>query len=307
MPATLASRRSLKRFAILRKMLTFRRGPHRLRDHQQGNKRITMITPASRAFASAVHPIAADTLVITDDRGLITGMTDIPAADRAIPAYRAVPASGDRHPVILVIQEIFGVHEHIKDVCRRLAKLGYLAIAPELYARQGDVSKLGTVDEIRKLVATVPDAQVMSDLDASIVWAEHNGGDLDRVGITGFCWGGRVTWLYTAFQPKIRAGVAWYGKLAGETNPLTPVFPIHVTNRLQAPVLGLYGGQDQGIPMADVEKMRAALKDAKSASTIHVYPDAPHAFYADYRSSYRKDAAEDGWQRLQAWFKQYGV
>lgn len=266
-----------------------------------------MITPTSQAFASAVHPIAADTLIITDDSDLTAGMIDIPVADRTIPAYRAAPSSGDRHPVILVIQEIFGVHEHIKDVCRRLAKLGYLAIAPELYARQGDVSKLGTIDEIRTLVATVPDAQVMSDLDASLVWAERNGGDLDRVGITGFCWGGRVTWLYTAHQPKIRAGVAWYGKLAGETNPLMPAFPVHVASRLQAPVLGLYGGQDQGIPLADVEKMRAALQDAKSVSTIHVYPDAPHAFYADYRPSYRKDAAEDGWRRLQAWFRQHGL
>lgn len=267
-----------------------------------------MITPTSQAFASAVHPIAADTLIITDDLGLIAGVVDIPAADRAIPAYRAAPADGDRHPVILVIQEIFGVHEHIKDVCRRLAKLGYLAIAPALYARQGDVSRLGTIDEIRKLVASVPDAQVMSDLDASLVWAECNGGDLERVGVTGFCWGGRVTWLYTAHQPKVRAGVAWYGKLAGETNPLTPAFPLDVASRLKAPVLGLYGGQDQGIPLADVEKMRVALNQAGSAgsvSAIHVYPDAPHAFYADYRPSYRKDAAKDGWLRLQAWFKQY--
>jgi carboxymethylenebutenolidase len=266
-----------------------------------------MTKPTPEAFASAVQPIAANTVVITDDKDLVAGLVDIPASDRSIPAYRAAPAGGNAHPVILVVQEIFGVHEHIRDVCRRLAKMGYLAIAPELYVRQGDVSKLPSMDDIRKVVGTIPDAQVMSDLDASVAWAGSNGGDINRLGITGFCWGGRITWLYAAQQPKLKAGVAWYGRLTGETNELMTKFPVEVAGDLKAPVLGLYGGQDQGIPLDDVEKMRAALKAKGSASAIHVYPDAPHAFYADYRASYRKDAAEDGWQRLQAWFKQNGL
>jgi carboxymethylenebutenolidase len=267
-----------------------------------------MTTPiTSQAFASAVQPIAADTVVITDAQDLIAGSVDIAAGDRSIPAYRAAPAAGDKHPVILVVQEIFGVHEHIKDVCRRLAKLGYLAIAPELYVRQGDVSTLGTIDEIRKIVGAVPDAQVLSDLDACVTWAESHGGDTARLGVTGFCWGGRITWLYCAHQPRVKAGVAWYGKLSGDANTVTPRQPLDVTAQLKAPVLGLYGGQDPSIPLQDVERMRAALSQAGNASTIHVYPDAPHAFYADYRPSYRKDAATDGWQRMQAWFKQHGV
>lgn len=259
------------------------------------------------AFASAVQPVAADTLIITDDTDLVAGMIDIPAADRSIPAYRAAPTGGEARPVILVVQEIFGVHEHIKDVCRRLARQGYLAIAPELYVRQGDVSKLASIDEIRKVVGTVPDAQVFSDLDASLDWAARNGGNLARVGVTGFCWGGRITWLYAAHQSRVKAGVAWYGKLAGEASILTPAFPLDVAGVLKAPVLGLYGGQDQGIPLDDVEKMRAALAGTGSASTIQVYPDAPHAFYADYRPSYRRAAAEDGWQRMLAWFRQNGM
>jgi carboxymethylenebutenolidase len=266
-----------------------------------------MAKPIPSAFASAVQPVAAQTLIVTDDNGLLAGDVSIPTADGSIPGYRAAPAAGDSHPVILVVQEIFGVHEHIKDVCRRLAKLGYLAVAPELYFRQGDVSGLPTIDEIRKVVSAVPDEQVLSDLDETVIWAEHHGGDTSRLGITGFCWGGRVTWLYAAHQPKLKAGVAWYGKLDGETSKETPEFPLHITDRVRAPVLGLYGGQDASIPQDQVDKMNTSLQQAGSPSNIHVYPNAPHAFNADYRPSYRADAAQDGWQRMQAWFKQYGV
>jgi carboxymethylenebutenolidase len=209
--------------------------------------------------------------------------------------------------VILVVQEIFGVHEHIKDITRRLAKLGYLAIAQELYARQGDVSKLAGIDEIRQVVSKVPDAQVLADLDASVAWAGKNSGDLTRLGITGFCWGGRITWLYAAHQPKLKAGVAWYGRVKGPTSELNPKQPLDLAAELKAPVLGLYGGQDQGIPVDTLEELRTAIKAADGASEIHIYPDAPHAFYADYRPSYRKEAAEDGWNRLKDWFRQHGV
>jgi carboxymethylenebutenolidase len=258
------------------------------------------------AFAAATQPVA-QSVVTTDADGLLVGAVQIPTRDGAIPAYRAAPAKGAKHPVVLVVQEIFGVHEHIKDVARRLAKLGYLAIAPELYARQGDVSHLESIDEIRKVVARVPDAQVLADLDAAVEWAERNGGDTTRLGITGFCWGGRITWLYAAHQPKVRAGVAWYGRLEGDATELQPRHPIDIAAGLKGPVLGLYGESDQGIPLDTVERLRAELKKQSTASTIHVYPEAPHAFFADYRPSYRKAAAEDGWTRLRAWFAQHGL
>ena len=267
----------------------------------------------AEAFASAAQPIAADTLIITDADGLIAGDVSIPTAQGAIPGYRAAPANvSGKLPVVLVVQEIFGVHEHIRDVARRFAKLGYLAVAPELYHRQGDVAKLATIDAIREVVGKVPDAQVLSDLDASVSWAAANGGDSERLGITGFCWGGRIVWLYAAHQPKLKAGVAWYGRLVGDPTALQPRFPATIAGELKAPVLGLYGGQDQGIPLASVEQTRQALaaasgNDASAKSNIHVYDDAPHAFYADYRPSYRQGPAQDGFTRLQAWFKQYGV
>lgn len=259
------------------------------------------------AFASAAAPVAEATLVRTDDQGLRAGMISIPTTAGDIPAYRAAPAEPGKRPIILVVQEIFGVHEHIQDVARRFAKLGYLAIAPELYHRQGDVTKLSSVEEIRKVVAKVPDAQVLSDLDACVAWSEQNGGDPARLAITGFCWGGRITWLYAAHQPRLRAGIAWYGRLVGDPTPLSPRHPIDVIAELKAPVLGLYGGRDQGIPLDTVEKVRTRIQEVKSPSTIHVYPDAPHAFYADYRPSYRKDAAEDAWRRLVEWLQKHGV
>jgi carboxymethylenebutenolidase len=207
------------------------------------------------------------------------------------------------------VQEIFGVHEHIKDICRRLAKLGYMAIAPELYVRQGDVASLSEISDIQSnVVSKVPDAQVMSDLDATVAWAKTSAqGDIGKLGITGFCWGGRIVWLYCAHNPNVKAGVAWYGRLVGSENELTPRNPIDIAATLKVPVLGLYGGADQGIPADTVERMRTALKASNTHSEIIVYPNTPHAFNADYRPSYRQAAAEDGWARMQAWFKKYGV
>lgn len=270
-------------------------------------RKFIIVTAIAAGFALAVHPLSAQT-VTTDNKGLVAGEVMIPVKDGQIPAYRAMPATGKNFPVVLVIQEIFGVHEHIQDVCRRFAKLGYLAIAPELFARQGDVSQLSDIPAIRKVVSKVPDAQVMSDLDATVTWAAKSGkGNINNLGITGFCWGGRITWLYAAYNPKVKAGVAWYGRLVGETSALTPKQPVDIAVGLKVPVLGLYGGKDDGIPLDTVEQMRKSLATGNSGSKIVVYPDAPHAFFADYRPSYRQEAAADGWKQLQAWFKQRGV
>jgi carboxymethylenebutenolidase len=267
-------------------------------------------TTLAAGFAMAVQPVSAETIT-TDTKGLEAGELMIPTLEGVIPAYRAMPAEGGPFPVVLVVQEIFGVHEHIKDICRRLAKLGYFAIAPELYYRQGDVSKLTDFQEILKIVSKVPDAQVMSDLDATVANATSTGkAATSKLAITGFCWGGRIVWLYSAHNPKLKAGVAWYGRLVaqpGQENPLQPKYPIDLAGSLHAPVLGLYGEADQGIPVASVEKMRAALKEANKPSEIVLYPATPHAFLADYRPSYRKEPAEDGWKRMLAWFKKYGV
>ncbi|MDP2787921.1 MAG: dienelactone hydrolase family protein [Pseudomonadota bacterium] len=277
------------------------------------NRRGFLVTALGAGFALAVQPVMAQTAINTPADGLLAGEISVPTADGAMPAYwaqpaRAQPASGSNFPVILVVQEIFGVHEHIKDLCRRLARLGYQAIAPELYARQGDPRQYSVIQDIlAKIVAQVPDSQVMSDLDACVAWAKSHGGDTARLGITGFCWGGRITWLYAAHNPGVKAGVAWYGKLTGPTSAMNPKHPIDLAGELKAPVLGLYGGLDQGIPLASVEKMQAALAAAGKASRIHVYDNAPHAFNADYRPSYRKEEADDGWQRMQTWFKLNGV
>ncbi len=270
-------------------------------------RREFVMTTLATGFAAAVQPVAASTQITTDAKGLEAGEVKIPVKDGTVPAYRAMPAGGKHLPTVLVVQEIFGVHEHIKDVCRRLAKQGYLAIAPELYARQGDVSKLTDIDQIRPIVAKVPDAQVMGDLDAAAAWAAAHGGDPARLAVTGFCWGGRITWLYTAHNHKVKAGVAWYGRLVGTPSELTPKNPIDLVDQLDGAVLGLYGGADAGIPLDTVERMRTALKAAHKKSEIHVYEGAPHGFHADYRPSYRKEAAEDGWKRLLAWFRSHGV
>jgi carboxymethylenebutenolidase len=272
------------------------------------SRRDMLVTTLATGFAVAVQPVAAQSLITTDTAGLEAGEVKIKTADGEIPAYRAMPAAGGPFPVVLVVQEIFGVHEHIKDVCRRLAKAGIIAIAPELYARQGDVSKLGSIDEIRAIVAKVPDRQVMSDLDAAVAFAKASGkADTAKLAITGFCWGGRITWLYAAHNPNVQAGIAWYGRLVGQASDLTPKHPVDVAAELKAPVLGLYGGADQGIPLDTVEKMRGACKVANKTCEIVVYPDAPHAFHADYRPSYRAEPAKDGWARLLAWLKQHGV
>jgi len=214
-------------------------------------------------------------------------------------------------PVVLVVSEIFGVHEHIADVARRFAKAGYFAIAPELFVRQGDAGSYGEIAKlIAEVVNKVPDAQVMADLDACVAWAKGQGADTGRTAVTGFCWGGRITWLYSAHNPAVKAGVAWYGRLVGAPSALTPAHPVDLAGKLNGPVLGLYGGQDTGIPLDTVEKMKAALaagSPAAKKSEFVVYPDAPHAFHADYRPSYRKDAADDGWKRCLAWFKAQGV
>ncbi|MEH2392752.1 MAG: dienelactone hydrolase family protein [Nostoc sp.] len=267
------------------------------------------ITTASVAtgFALAVQPISAE-VITTEAKGLVAGAVKIPVKDGEIPAYRAEPTTGENFPIVLVIQEIFGVHEHIQDITRRFAQLGYLAIAPELFIRQGDVSKLSSTDEIRPIVAKVPDAQVLSDLDATVDWAVKSAkGNADKLAITGFCWGGRITWLYAAHNPKLKAGVAWYGRLVGDATELQPKYPIDIASKLTVPILGLYGGKDTGIPLDTVEQMRDRLKSSSSKSEIIVYPDAPHAFFADYRPSYRKKEAKEGWKRLLAWFKEHGV
>ena len=276
------------------------------------SRRGFLVTALGAGFALAVQPVMAQTSITTDSEGLTAGEVQVPTADGTMPAYRAQPAQGSHFPVILVVQEIFGVHEYIKDACRRLAKLGYQAIAPELYARQGDPRQYTAIPDIlANVVSKVPDSQVMADLDASVAWAKANGGDTKRLGITGFCWGGRITWLYAAHNPGVKAGVAWYGRLTSPASEMTPRHPLDVAGKLNGPVLGLYGGQDAGIPQDTVEKMKSALAEsaqpASKASVIHVYPDAPHAFHADYRPSYRKTEAEDGWKRMNEWFRKHGV
>jgi len=274
----------------------------------QVTRREFVVTTLAAGFALAVQPVSAETIT-TDTKGLIAGEVSIPTSDGPIPAYRAMPATGNLFPVVLVVQEIFGVHEHIRDICRRFAKLGHLAVAPELFAHQGDVSKMSDINDIlSKVVSKVPDAQVMSDLDATVAWADRSSkGNIAKLGITGFCWGGRIVWLYAAHNPQLNAGVAWYGRLVGRANELQPKHPIDVAASLKAPVLGLYGGDDSGIPLDTVEQMRKALKAQASPSEIIVYPNTPHGFHADYRPSYRKEQAEDGWKRLQEWFKRHSA
>jgi carboxymethylenebutenolidase len=267
-------------------------------------RREFLVTVLAVGFAAAVRPTSAEAVITTDVDGLTAGEVKI----GAMPAYRAAPATGSRPPVVLVVEEIFGVHEHIRDVCRRLAKRGYFAVAPELFARQGDPTKLDDPQRIiTEIVAKTPDAQVMKDLDATVAWAEKAGGDVGKLAITGFCWGGRIVWLYAAHAPQLRAGVAWYGRLDGARNALQPSYPFDVVPVLKAPVLGLYGGADENITEAQIRRMRSGLEAIRSTSEIVVYPDAPHGFYADYRPSYRQGPAEDGWKRLLQWFADHGA
>ncbi len=265
-------------------------------------------TALGTGFAAAVLPVQAQSVIATDTAGLTAGEVTLTIGGQQVPVYRAMPAGGKNLPVILVISEIFGVHEHIADVARRFAKLGYLALAPELFVRQGDAHSAPSIAELQKNIITkVPDAQVMGDLDACVAWAKDNGGNIDKLGITGFCWGGRITWLYSAHNPKVKAGVAWYGRLVGNKTELTPQQPVDIAPSLKAVVLGLYGGKDAGIPLDTVEQMKAALAKGSSGSQFVVYPDAGHAFHADYRPSYVEADAKDGWRRALAWFKDHGV
>jgi len=275
------------------------------------NRRAFVRTAVGTGFAAAVLPVTAQTIK-TDSTGLTVGEVTIMVGDYRMPAYRALPANASaKLPVVLVVSEIFGVHEHVADVARRFAKLGYLAIAPELFVRQGDAGNYGEISKLMtEVVSKVPDAQVMGDLDACVKWAAANGGDTQRLGITGFCWGGRITWLYAAHSNMVKAAVAWYGRLAGQNDSLHPVQPIDLASKINTPVLGLYAGEDQGIPVASVELMKTALINGSPAarkSQFVVYPGAQHAFFADYRPSYNKDSAEDGWKRCLAWFKANGA
>lgn len=275
------------------------------------NRRNFMATTVATGFSLAAGQAVAQTTITTDVNGLVAGKVDIPVKDGKMPAYRAAPKGKKDLPTVLVVSEIFGVHEYIQDVCRRLAHQGYLAIAPELFARQGDPSKYTEIPKLQaEIIGKVPDAQVMSDLDSTAAWATSNGGNPDRLGIVGFCWGGRQVWLYAAHNPKLKAGAAWYGQLGGQPSELKPKSVLSQVNDLKAKVLGAYGGKDAGISMADVDKMRLELAQgpaAAKASRIDVYPDAPHAFHADYRPSYRKAEAEQAWTRMLDWFKQNGL
>ena len=276
-------------------------------------RRLALQTALGLGYAASAMPLMAQTAVQTSADGLTTGRVEIDVNGFKVPAYRSAPAGKNNLPVVLVISEIFGVHEYIADVTRRLAKAGYLAIAPELFVRQGDPSQFKDIAKLQaELISKVPDAQVMADLDATMQWAAQNGGNTNRAAITGFCWGGRITWLYAEHNPKIKAGVAWYGRMEGQTNANNPKHPIDLVGALKAPVLGLYGGADTGIPVTSINNMKEALAQAAvkgnkaaKASEFVLYPDAPHAFHADYRSSYRAAPALDGWNRALAWFKQY--
>jgi len=271
------------------------------------SRREFVVVSLAAGFALSVLPVSAQTIT-TDSNGLVAGDVKIPVQNGDMPAYRAMPASGGSFATILVVHEIFGVHEHIKDICRRLAKAGYFAVAPYLYAREGDVAGKTDIKDVFPIVHKTPEPQVASDLDATVAWAKSTGNaDTSRLGITGFCWGGRQVWLYAAHNPNLKAGVAWYGPLQIPKSDNTPINPSDVTGQMNAPVLGLYGGADQNITAAQVEAMRAAIKAAGKSSEIIVYPDTPHAFNADYRPSYRPKEAKDGWARMLAWFKKNGV
>ncbi len=281
---------------------------------EEGATRRTALKAAlGVGYAATAMPIMAQTAIKTPATGLAAGEGIFDVDGFTVPFYYAAPEGKKNLPIVLVVQEIFGVHEYIADTCRRFAKAGYLAIAPDLFARQGDASKYTDIGKlIAEVVSKVPDDQVMGDLDAAVAWAGENGGNVKKVAVTGFCWGGRITWLYAAHSKNVKAGVAWYGRLVGASNAVNPKHPVELAASLKAPVLGLYGGQDGGIPLTTVNEMKEALAVAKGnvaakASEFVVYPQAPHAFHADYRPSYRKEAAEDGFARALAWFKAKGV
>jgi carboxymethylenebutenolidase len=257
-------------------------------------------------FAKITPPNEA-TLIHTSDDGLTAGAVWVPVADGEIPAYRAKPQGPGLHPVLLLVQEVFGCDDYLQDTCRRAADAGLYAIAPELYVRQGEVGAVESREGLFDIVSAVPDAQVMSDLDAAAAFAATDDGDASRLAVTGFCWGGRIVWLYAAHNPNLKAGIAWYGRIVGDPSDRQPAHPIDVAAKLNAPVLGLYGAEDQGIPLDTVERMKAALAEAGNSSEFVVYDGAPHAFHADYRPSYVEADAKDGWRRLLSWLKANGV
>ena len=282
--------------------------------HQTGTtRRLAIQSALGLGYVAAAGPLMAQTAIKTSGEGLVEGEVMVDVNGFKMPAYRAAPQGKTQLPVVLLVSEIFGVHEYIADVTRRFAQAGYLAIAPELFVRQGDPNEYGELAKLQtELIAKVPDSQVMGDLDACLRWAQQNGGDAQHAGITGFCWGGRITWLYAAHNPQLKAAVAWYGRVEGDTTPNNPQHPIQIAKDIKAPVLGLYGEADTGISVASVERMKAALAQAggqgnaaAKQSSFVIYPKAPHAFHADYRPSYQAEAAKDGWQRALAWFKKY--
>lgn len=276
------------------------------KNFESHDRRTWLKTALGMGYAAACVPLCAQTAIRTSSEGLLCGEAMVDVNGFQMPVYRSMPLGKTDCPVVLVVSEIFGVHEYIADITRRLAQQGYMAIAPELMLRQGDPSSYAEMGKlIAEVVSKVPDEQVMDDLDACVAWAATQGGDVSKLGITGFCWGGRITWLYAAHNPRVKAGVAWYGRLNGPVSALNPRHAIDLAGQLNAPVLGLYGSADTGIPVAAVEKMQAALatgNEAAKRSSIHVYPNAPHAFHADYRPSYREAEAKDGWQRMLRWF-----
>jgi len=267
---------------------------------------------AAGVFAAATTPISAQTVIHTDDKGLTAGEVKIPVSDGEIPAYRAMPDKGKNFPVVIVVHEIFGVHEWIQDVCRRFAKLGYMAVAPALYARQGDVKDLKDPRDLNmKIFSQIPDTQSMTDIDSTLAWAAKNGGSSKKTSITGFCWGGRIVWMYAAHNPKIKAGAAWYGRVVptpnSPVNAAQPQTPIDHAKELKVPVIGFYGGLDKGITVDGVQRMQEELKKGRSRSEIIVYPNADHGFHADYRPSYNKQASDDAWAKLLDWFDKHGA
>ena len=272
------------------------------------SRRTFMMTSLAIGFAIASKPIMAQA-IFTDDAGLIAGEVSIPTADGKIPAYYAMPKKGKNLPIILVVQEIFGVHEHIKDVCRRFAKLGYYAIAPEMFARQGDVSNMTDIGEIlSKVVAKVPDNQVFADLDATVAFVKSTGkANVEKLATVGFCWGGRTVWLYAAHNPAVKTGVAYYGLLNGMKSDIKANDPVDIASTIKSPILGLYASQDIFIKPEIIEQMQAELEKSGSQSEIVVFPGVNHGFYADYRPSYNKTAADYSWQLTRNWLKKHGV
>jgi carboxymethylenebutenolidase len=280
---------------------------------------LTKVAPVSRrGFMSATAAVAAGyTLaagpvraeaITTDTSGLQAGDAKVKVGAEEMPVYFARPAGNTKAPVIIVAMEIFGLHEYIKDVTRRLAKLGAFAVAPDYYFRKGtDLTKIAEIKDLLPIVNAKPDAELLSDIDATVAWAGSQGGDTAKLGIVGFCRGGRTVWEYAAHSGSLKAGVAFYGTVVDPANPLWPKSPMQLAPEMKAPVLGLYGGADTGIPVTQVEQMKAALEQSKKTAEFKIYPEAPHGFHADYRSSYRKDAAEDAWKQAQAWFRKYGV